>query len=89
VFIYSTVKGRPEKVGKAGAGSRREAEGKRSESGMEAERKRNGSGAVPTEAERKRNGSGTEADGSGTETGRKRNGSGTEAGRMEMGIVMD
>ena len=88
-FVYSTAKGRPEKVGHAGAGSRREAEGKRSGSGMEAGRKRNGSGAVPTEAERKRNGSGTEAErkrnGSGTEAERKRNGSGTEAERKRNG----
>ena len=99
-FVYSTAKGRTEKVGHAGAGSRREAEWKRSGSGMEAGRKRNGSGAVPTEAERKRNGSGTEAerkrngsgteaDGSGTETGRKRNGSGTEAGRKRNGSGTD
>ena len=74
MFIYSTAKGRPEKVGHAGAGSRREAEGKRSGSGMEAGRKRSSP-----------DGSGTEADGSGTETGRKRNGSGTEAERKRDG----
>ena len=56
---------------------------------MEAGRKRNGSGVVPTEAERKRNGSGTEAErkrhGNGTEAERKRNGSGTEAERKRDG----
>jgi hypothetical protein len=88
VFIYSTVKGRPEKVGQAGAGSRREAEGKRSGSGMEAERKRNGSGAVPTEAERKRNGSGRKRNGNGTEAERNRNGSGTDGNGDCDGLIL-
>ena len=88
MFIYSTVKGRPEKVGQAGAGSRREAEGKRSGSGMEAERKRSSPDGSGTEAERKRNGSGRKRNGNGTEAERKRNGSGTDGNGDCDGLIL-
>ena len=77
MFIHSTVKGRPEKVGQAGAGSRREAEGKRSGSGMEAERKRSSPDGSGTEAERKR-----------TEAERKRDGSGTDGNGDCDGLIL-